>query len=154
MSKKMKKEEKVKDIFAKQKKHKNSIYDDIKISSLKKKYMKILKFLTSKNIDSSDIEYKKKIYGKNGAILHPHFTCYHKNYVKAQENILLLVLYDDQKKDIEKFRDICREYFFHLDNLFFIMIFDINLNATLFFRKEEDEKTYLLMVEEKHIAKF
>lgn len=150
----MKKEEKIRDIFSIDRKHKNSIYDDIKISSLKKKYIKILKFLNSKNIDSSDIEYKKRIYGKDGVLFYPHFTCYHKNYVKAQENILLLALYDEQKKDIERYRDICSEYFFHLDNLFFIVIFDTNLKATLFYRKEEDEKTYLLVVDEKNIAKF
>lgn len=131
-----------------------SIFDEIKISSLRKKYLKILKFLNSKNISINDIEFKKKLHGKDNKVLIPHFTCYHPNYVKNQENVLLVVAYDENKSNAETHKEICREYFYNLNNLFFILIFDCDLNATLYFRKEEDNQTYLMKIKEKYIAKF
>lgn len=141
------------DIDKKSKKNK-TIYEEIKVSSLRKKYLKILKFLNSKNIDIKDIDYKKKIYGKDNKILIPNFVCYQPNHIKDQENIFLVVIYNEDKANIDSNKEICKDYFYNLDNLFFVLIFDGNLTANLFYRKEEDNETYLLQIKEKHIAKF
>lgn len=150
----MKRKEKENNIFDNKSKKSKSIFDEIKISSLRKKYIKILKFLQSKNININDIEFKKKIYGKNNKVLTPNFTCYQPNYIKDQNNILLVVIYDENKENLDLHKDICKDYFYCLDNLFFVLIFDCDLNASLYFRKEEDNQTYLLKVKEKNIEKF
>ncbi|MDE6894400.1 MAG: hypothetical protein K2J02_03440, partial [Malacoplasma sp.] len=63
---------------------KSDIYKQVKSSSFKRKYLKIIKFLVSKNINSDDIEYQRKINSKDGENLIPLFSCFFPNHIKEQ----------------------------------------------------------------------
>lgn len=131
-----------------------SIYDQIKSSSFKRKYSKIIKFLVSKNINPEDIQYQKKIVTKDKNNLYPHFSCFFPNYIKDQNNIFLLSFFYNQKLTDSLCKNICETYFYNLDNLFMIIFFDNSIKPLLFFRSEDNNKTFLLKVEGKNIQKF
>ena len=133
---------------------KSDIYKQVKSSSFKRKYLKIIKFLVSKNINSDDIEYQRKINSKDGENLIPLFSCFFPNHIKEQNNIFLLTFFYNQKLTDDFCKKICEDYFYHLDNLFMIIFFDSSVKPSLFFRKEEENQTFLLKVEGKKIEKF
>ncbi|MDE7112409.1 MAG: hypothetical protein K2N92_02295, partial [Malacoplasma sp.] len=55
----------------------DSIYKQVKSSNFKRKYLKIIKFLVSKNISSDDIEYQREIHTKDGSNLNSLFSCFY-----------------------------------------------------------------------------
>ncbi|MCF0218108.1 MAG: hypothetical protein HUJ42_03665 [Malacoplasma sp.] len=131
-----------------------SVYDEIKQTSYKKKFAKIVKFLEKKGINVNDICFQKQIYGNQNTVFTPLFSCYYQNYVKDQQNIFLVVLFQDTRNSVNDHKAICEQYFSNFENLYFILFFDASLRPILYYYKQEDNNGYLLKVEEKNIAKF
>ncbi|MDE6082346.1 MAG: hypothetical protein K2F52_00535, partial [Malacoplasma sp.] len=94
----------------------DSIYKQVKSSNFKRKYLKIIKFLVSKNISSDDIEYQREIHTKDGSNLNSLFSCFYPSHIKDQNNIFLLAFFYDQKLTDDFCKKICEQYFYHLDN--------------------------------------
>lgn len=119
----------------------------------KKELLKIFKYLTKHlKIKKENIEIGNAITSNNQAFF-PYFFCYLNEEEKQKKEILIIVtkINLDDEKDIVI---VAKNYFYNFSKIYFVLIFDVNLKAHLFYKKENQDGIEILMLDDEDIIPF
>lgn len=122
----------------------------------KKVLFKMLKYINNNLKISNDcIRCNQRLFGSHEE-LHSDFVIYYSYYPHYQENILMPCLFvNEAKRNTSIIVKLATKYFKNLDNVYFILIFDVSLKPFLFYKKEEENGLVnVLMIEGNNIKPF
>lgn len=127
--------------------------NELKKQENKKELNKIFKYLTKNlKIKKDYIEMGKKIT-RNDQDFFPNLICYLNKETKSDNSILMMVSYINLIA-IDDLALVAKNYLSNFESLYFVLVFDKNLNPYLFYKKENLQNFEILMIESKFIKPF